>query len=227
MDLQNGPEGPLSQPVRARLFARLAELRRPVGTDELATELGLHPNGVRVHLDVLREAGLLDRERVRQRRGRPRDMWSVAPDAHPDGDPPRAYTDLARWLAGAMARGASSPSAIELAGRQIGAEIAPTTLTGSPETTMYAALASLGFQPQRVLDPLETLTYKLRNCPYRSVALDEQEVVCTLHKGLTEGLLDVIAPTSELAGFVPKDPDAAGCLITLRGPLADAARAEA
>jgi hypothetical protein len=51
--------------------------------------------------------------------------------------------------------------------------------------------------------------------------------VCTLHRGMTRGLLDAIAPGTKLAGFVPRDPYAAGCLIELRGELADEAVAHA
>jgi hypothetical protein len=51
--------------------------------------------------------------------------------------------------------------------------------------------------------------------------------VCTLHRGMTRGLLDAIAPRTRLAGFVPRDPDAAGCLIELQGELADETVAQA
>jgi hypothetical protein len=55
---RGGPGDALAQPTRARLFARLASLGRPAGTEELAEELMLHPSGVRVHLERL-EAGVL------------------------------------------------------------------------------------------------------------------------------------------------------------------------
>ena len=51
--------------------------------------------------------------------------------------------------------------------------------------------------------------------------------MCTLHRGMTRGLLDAIAPKTKLAGFVPRDPYAAGCLIELSGGLADEAVAQA
>jgi hypothetical protein len=88
---------------------------------------------------------------------------------------------------------------------------------------MHAALVSLGFQPEREVAPATGLTYRLRNCPYRDAVRDSQPVVCTLHRGMTRGLLDVIAGETKLAGFVPRDPYAAGCLIELRGGLADEA----
>lgn len=226
MDLASSISGALAQPTRARLFARLGELRRSAGTDELAAHLGLHPNGVRTHLEVLHGAGLVIRERTRQARGRPRDMWSIAPEAQPNAAPPRAYLDLARWLAGAITSGQRRLREIKRTGRELGRQLAPTDSTGPPETTMHNVLSSLGFQPRRQLDHSGTLTYRLCNCPYREVAREHQEVVCTLHHGMAQGLLDAIDPATRLAAFLPKEPDTAGCLITLRGPLADDAQCQ-
>jgi predicted ArsR family transcriptional regulator len=225
MDLPIRPDDALAQPTRARLFTVLEELRRPTGTDELADRLGLHPNGVRAHLERLREAGLVTRDRPRQRRGRPRDMWTVASDARPGGDPPTAYADLGRWLARAIAPGKTRLRAVEATGREIGRDLAADGGAASAEGRMHATLVSLGFQPEREIDPEGQLTYRLRNCPYRDAVRENQPVVCTLHRGITRGLLDAIAPETRLAGFVPRDPDTAGCLIELRGELAGEAGA--
>lgn len=223
MDLPTRPDDALAQPTRARLFSVLSELRRPAGTEELAERLELHPNGVRTHLERLREAGLVARERTRQARGRPRDMWLIAPGARPGGDAPSAYADLGRWLARAISPGRTSLRAVEAAGREIGRELAPPDGSCSAEEKVHAAIVSLGFQPRREVDEEGGLTYRLCNCPYRDAVRESQEVVCTLHRGLTRGLLDTVTPKTKLTGFVPRDPYAAGCLIELRGELADEA----
>jgi predicted ArsR family transcriptional regulator len=222
MDLPSQADDALGQPTRARLFRALRDLRRPAGTEELAGQLGLHPNGVRVHLERLRGAGLVVRERSRQARGRPRDMWLIAPDARPGGDPPTAYADLGRWLARAISPSRTSLRTVEARGREIGRDLAPHAEpeSGSAEERMHAGLVSLGFQPSREPAPDGALTYRLCNCPYRDAVRENQPVICTMHRGITRGLLDVIAPDTELVGFVPRDPDDAGCLIELRGGLA-------
>jgi predicted ArsR family transcriptional regulator len=221
MDLPGTPDDLLSQPTRARLFEALGELRRPAGTEELAARLGLHPNGVRVHLERLREGGLVPRERSRGPSGPPRDMWSVSSTARPLGEPPRAYSDLGRWLARAIVPGRASLRRVEATGREIGREIAPAAGEAGREQDMRAVLASLGFQPEREPGPGGRLTYRLRNCPYRDAVRENHEVVCTLHRGLTRGLLDAIAPDTDLVSFVPHDPDDARCIVELRGGLAD------
>jgi predicted ArsR family transcriptional regulator len=220
MDAPPTPDEALAQPTRARLFALLIELRRPAGTEELAQRLGLHPNGVRIHLERLADADLLLRERHHHGRGRPRDRWSISAEAQPGGDPPTAYGDLGRWLVRAISAGGTRIRDIEAAGRQIGRELAPGDAGSSPEERMRSALVVMGFQPRRRIDPGGKLTYCLGNCPYRAAVRERQQVVCGLHRGLTRGLLDAISAQTRLSAFVPKDPDVAGCEITLRGPLA-------
>lgn len=224
MDLPARTDDALSQPTRARLFELLAELRRPAGTEELAERLGLHPNGVRNHLERLGDAGLVTRERTRQPRGRPRDMWMIASDARPGGEAPSAYAQLGRWLARALPSSRASLRRVEATGREIGRELAPAH-PGEAEERMHTALASLGFQPRREPGPAGGLTYRLCNCPYRDAVHESPEVVCAFHRGMTRGLLDVIAPNTKLAEFAPGgDPDRAGCRIELEGELATQGR---
>ena len=209
-------EDVLFQPTRARLFALLGELRRPAGTEELAGRLGLHPNGVRIHLDRMLAAGLVIRRPQPRPRGRPRDEWSLSPDAAPGGRPPRAYGDLSRWLARAIPPQPSRLRDVERAGREIGREVAPTG-AASAETALRDTLTALGFQPLVERDHSGRLSCRLRNCPYSDSVRDNQEVICRLHRGITQGMLDVVEPGARLTRFVPHDPDAAGCEIEVDG----------
>jgi predicted ArsR family transcriptional regulator len=206
----------LAQGSRARLFRLLGELQRPASTEELAERLALHPNGVRTHLERLQDAGLVVRGREHRPRGRPRDSWSIDPKA--GGDPPAAYANLSRWLVRSVG---SHGGDVESTGREIGQELAQQHTTGEPEERMHAALTSLGFRPDRAIDPHGRLDYTLTNCPYRDAVDADRPVVCALHRGMTRGLLDAISPDTLLTAFIPRDPETAGCLIGLDGPLAD------
>lgn len=209
------PDDPLSQPTRARLFALLSQLKRPVGTAELAEQLKLHPNGVRLHLERLEQEGLIERARAHTHRGRPPDAWRVAPDARPAGEKPRAYRDLGRWLARALGPRSAGLGGIENTGRQIGRELAPTVPDASADV-LETTLTALGFQPVVAHHDGDRLTFCLRNCPYSEAVRENQSAVCALHEGITRGLLDVLAPEAKLAAFIPHDPDEAGCVIDLR-----------
>jgi predicted ArsR family transcriptional regulator len=208
------PDDVLAQPTRARLFALLGELKRPAATLELAERLELHPNGVRIHLERMNQAGLVERARVRDRRGRPPDAWTISAEARPGGRDPRAYRDLGRWLARALKARRRGLRGIEETGREIGRELAPGDKTAD-RATFEASLTALGFQPAAHPTP-DGITYCLHNCPYRDAVRENQPAICALHKGITLGLLDVLAPEAKLSGFVPHDPDRAGCLIELR-----------
>jgi predicted ArsR family transcriptional regulator len=220
VDVPSRPGDVLAQPTRARLFALLSELRRPASTEELAEHLGLHPNGVRTHLERLREVGLVSRQRERLARGRPRDAWMISPHAQPGGDPPTGYAELARWLVRSLVSESARVGDVEATGRRIGREMGTTKTDVAGEQRMHDVLAALGFQPLREAGADDRLTYRLRNCPYREAVRERQPLVCGLHRGITRGLLEALDPETTLVGFEPKDPDAAGCLIELRGPMA-------
>jgi len=215
MDLPKPAEDALAQPTRAQIFAFLVEKRGPAGTDELAAHFGLHPNGVRRHLERLLEGGFVIRSQVRKGQGRPRDSWSISPDANPGGQPPRAYGDLANWLARAIPASPARLREVERTGREIGAELAPTA-GDDPAEDLRDALAALGFEPT-----LERgkggFTCHLGNCPYRDAVRENQAVICTLHRGITAGILAELDPQAELTRFEPKDPDQAGCVVEVSG----------
>jgi predicted ArsR family transcriptional regulator len=218
MDLPPPAEGALAQPTRAQIFAFLVEKRAPAGTDEVAERFGLHPNGVRRHLERLLEGGFVTRSRVRMGQGRPRDSWTVSPDAHPGGTSPRAYADLAMWLARAIPATSTRLREVERAGREIGAELAPAPAQ-DPAARFQDALAALGFEP--TLERGEDgYTCSLGNCPYRDSVRENQEIVCGLHRGITAGILAELDPRATLARFEAQDPDQAGCLVEVTGSSA-------
>jgi predicted ArsR family transcriptional regulator len=218
------PDDVLAQPTRARLFRLLGELGRPGETVELAQRLDLHPNGVRVHLERLERAGLVIRERTRQARGRPRDAWTVAPGARPGGEGPHAYADLGRWLARAIRPRLATLRDVQATGREIGQELASRDAQGNGADALPGMLASLGFQPQVTQQDTGGMTLCLNNCPYRDAVHENQPVICTLHRGITLGLLDVLDPEAELDEFVANDPDTAGCTVEIIRPFVEATR---
>lgn len=206
----------LAQPTRARLFALLAEHDRPISTGELAQRLALHRNGVRVHLERMAQAGLVERARRPQGRGRPPDLWTLSPQARDDSAAPERYQELGRWLARALAAPEGGTAGIERTGREIGRELAPAD-AAEPAQALQRTLVRLGFRPAQAASPPDTLTMCLGNCPYREAVHENQPAICSLHRGITIGLLDKLAPGATLTGFVPRNPDTAGCVVEVSG----------
>jgi predicted ArsR family transcriptional regulator len=215
VDLPNGERADLLvQATRRRLFILLGEIG-PASTDTLAERLGLHPNGVRIQLRRMLDAGLVVRRRVAGPRGRPRDEWIVSPDARLGDDSPQAYAALARWLARAIPATPRRLAEVEATGRDIGRELAAPAAT--PQQAMADLMTALGFQPDIDDQSPDRLSCTLRNCPYRESVRENQPVVCGLHRGLVRGLLDKVAPHARLDRFVPHDPDRAGCEVEIAG----------
>ena len=201
--------GLLVQPTRARLFAAIRD-RGDATTEQLAETLGLHVNGVRRHLDLMQRAGLLTRTRLKHGRGRPRASWAAAPGAadRPEED----YTDVARWLARAFSTGPAALRRAEETGREVGRQL-EVDAEESVSEGLERAFSALGFQPAVSAAEDGVVTCELTNCPYRASVRENPEAVCRLHRGITEGLLQQLSPSSRLARFEPRDPDKAGCLV--------------
>jgi predicted ArsR family transcriptional regulator len=205
------PGDVLAPPVRVQLVTILSELLRPATTQELAERVGRHPNTVRLQLERLAESGLLERRTVTQARGRPRHEWAIAAGARPGGQAPQAHGRLAEWLARALSR-PPGLAEIETVGREAGRELAPSD-ERSVGDAMQDALAALGFAPRRERPARGRHRFVLGNCPFRSAVRENQPAICTLHRGVTAGLLEGIDPRARLVDFVPEDPDLAGCVI--------------
>ncbi len=213
MDLPVSSDDVLAQRTRARIFAWLVNNKIDASTEEIASRLELHPNGVRRHLELLHKAGLLERYQSRGERGRPGDRWFVAAAARPGGERPSGYADLARWLTRAMPDGRNRLREIEKVGHEIGCELAPREKVEDPVEVFRQVIAALGFQPLLELGEDGGFTCQLQNCPYRDSVRENADVVCALHKGITSGLLAELAPESSLVRFEPHDPERAGCVV--------------
>jgi predicted ArsR family transcriptional regulator len=183
---------PLGQ-SRGRVLELLRAAGSPLGVQEVADRTGLHPNTARFHLDGLVEAGLATREaQPRATPGRPSMAYRAA-----DGDPAggRRYRLLAEMLTSLIAGMMPEPGrAAVAAGREWGGYLAeqppPYQRPGAGEAIerLTAIMEQMGFAPQAEADGTR---YRLclRQCPFREVAQDHQEVVCSLHLGLMRGAL--------------------------------------
>lgn len=204
----------LAQPTRARIYRYLTDHRVAASTEEIAHALDLHPNGVRRHLERLAESGLIERRRRRGGRGRPGDLWAISAATSPGGIQPSAYASLATWLARAIQADSEGTADVERIGHEIGRELAPEE-PGETTEVFGDLLTALGFQPKFEGRSDGGFTCTLMNCPYRESARSYADVVCTLHRGITTGLLSKVDPEAELELFQPHDPEEAGCVISV------------
>lgn len=180
-----GPQPATPEPLptgQTRLLSVLESLPGPATLTELAEASGLHPNTLRGHLE-----GLLDRGDVIRTSepatgpGRPAHRYAVA---GPRSAPVAELTALAVTLAEAISRSSTDPAQdARLAGRAWGHRLTADSAPIEP----VAVLAQMGFAPEQAGDDTDV---RLTRCPLLAAARQAPDIVCGVHQGLVEGLLE-------------------------------------
>ena len=186
----------LGDETRYALYRELATSTAPLSASELAERLGLHANTVRLHLDRLRDAGLVDVEAVhRGTVGRPQHRYFLADGAPGLGFDPPAHVLLAGLLAALAERvGADAADAADT-GHAWGAAAGKRARTRSCLKALEAELTRLGFEPAADTADGEyegATRIDFLHCPFRDLAEAYPELVCNLHRGLCEGVVDQV-----------------------------------
>jgi predicted ArsR family transcriptional regulator len=195
---------------RSRVLEILQDTGAQLGVSEVAARLGLHPNTVRFHLDALVASGLVDSEAEESDlRGRPRMLYSANANSASAGR--RNYRLLAEILASSMAAQVShsreaSINAGREWGRYLGEGPPPFKRVDADEATrrLVSAMEDIGFAPEAVTRGRHRQML-LHRCPFREVAQEHPEVVCSIHLGLMNGLLaelDAPLEVNQLDPFV-------------------------
>lgn len=200
------PPTPALDGVRGQVLRELTRRARPVDVATLTARLGGHPNTIRGHLDVLTAGGLAScTPQPSSTRGRPALGYAVTPAGrtayrmHVAGGPVGAedVTEaLVAYLAGrpdgaAMARDFGRHWGATLAGAGDGALVG--SALGSAVELVTATLARMGFSPETAPagpGSADETRLRLVTCPLLDAAREQPEVVCGIHHGLLEGLLE-------------------------------------
>jgi predicted ArsR family transcriptional regulator len=202
----------LGDPTRHRIFRYIADARRPVTVAELTDFVGFNHNAVRQHLAKLVEADLVVGRTLQSgARGRPRLVYEVAAGAEGQWGISGPYERLSGMLADIIRTGETP---VEV-GRRFGGAMA--TPSDTPEGTVadiVVVMERQGFRP--ALRPAKRRPeVVLEQCPFREVAVEHADTVCSLHLGIAQGLAESGADVA-IEELVVKDPRRAGCRLRLR-----------
>jgi predicted ArsR family transcriptional regulator len=201
----------LGDNTRYAIYLELARSPLPLSTNEIADSLELHPNTVRPHLERMRDVGLLEVDAgSRGTVGRPQHRYSLAGEAPSLGLEPSSFRLLAGLLASATAAGGVDAETVAGAGREQGRRAAVARSgAASCVVALEDELADLGFDPA-VGDDGKTVGIAFTHCPFRELAEAFPEVVCHLHRGIVEGMVDgwgdVGTTVSRFGTLVDRDP---------------------
>lgn len=193
----------LGDDTRVELYRRLAAATRPQSAAELAEALGCHANTARLHLERLREAGLVCVESVhRGTVGRPQHVYALAPDAPAVTFDPPAHALLAGLLAALAERMGADAEDAAGAGRAWGAGAVGRARGGRCVAVLTDQLDALGFEPTVAADSARSgsVDVTFTSCPFRELAEAYPELVCHLHRGICEGVVET-AGGGKVDGF--------------------------
>ncbi len=214
----------LGDNTRYAIYLELARSPKPLATADVAAALDLHANTVRPHLERMRDVGLLQVQTdARGGVGRPQHLYSLATDAPSLGLEPASFPTLARMLLRlAAATGADAGDAVDVGrdqGRVDGERLARRGCLGS----VLAQLAAMGFDPAVEVEAAELdglddgaalATVAFAHCPFRDLAEQRPDLLCSLHRGLIEGVVEEVGGGAvvEFGSLVDRSP----CQVQIR-----------
>jgi predicted ArsR family transcriptional regulator len=195
-------------PTRTRVLALLQDSGVPVTAATSASQLGLHVNSVRFHLDALVADGMAVRTRQdRSSPGRPQVLYAPTVGAPPVAH--RSYRLLSEMLTTFIADTVPEPAtAAEQIGRAWGRALAPERSSlgrpGEPEAlaALVDTLDGIGFD-SHVVDQDDRLDLHVSHCPFLEVAEQHHDVVCSVHLGLMRGILEQRGGVLSATGLEP------------------------
>ncbi len=197
---------------RQMILELLKREGRALHVSEIAPPMGLQPNTIRVHLELLCSVGLVRRvDEVRIEPGRPRVMYEFVPSSLNARDSERTtdapdYQRLTQLLiAGMEASGNVADIAREAGARwakAVSEERAPAITLSAPEAfdILTNILARLGFAPE---PDLESEQIVLHECPFKDIAREHRAVVCAVHLGMIEATAEHLDSPLEVVGLNP------------------------
>jgi predicted ArsR family transcriptional regulator len=211
----------LADDTRYRLYRHQRLSGRPVSVRELATRLSLHPNTLRPHLRRLEEVGLAASEVHRGATvGRPQVMYTAIDREAREG---RDFRLLGEILAGLLT-GKRQLERAEAVAREWGVYLVGRSVprpgargpSGPNLAVLQEALAEAGFDPRFRRRSVKAVEISLRDCPFRDLLEEHRELVCSVHRGLLEGMLAASRPSLHLTEFEPLADRTTVCRLVAR-----------
>jgi len=206
----------LAAPLRRAIYEFVFSRDEPVDRDEAAAAVRSGRPVATFHLERLVDAGLLEVApglAESRGRGRPAKRYRTPRPALELSVPRRSYGVFGKILRRSD-RGRSSArdprllSAAREVGREIGREVRAGS--GNRRSALVRALGELAYEPK-----VEATSIRLRNCPWRALADEAPDQVCTLNLAFLEGLVRSVGATG-FAAVPDPAPRGGACCVLLR-----------
>jgi predicted ArsR family transcriptional regulator len=203
----------LGDPTRHAIYRAVADSPGPMDVATLTAHFGLNHNAIRQHLAKLGAAGLVvEAVAAPEGPGRPRLQYRPAPAADADWGIPSPYQQLSLMLLELVRSGRSPRQVGAEAGRRMAADLPDTA---GPLDRLEINAIRQGFEPRRTKTG-SSIDLILGRCPFQAAASAAPEVICELHRGLAEGVVEATGGALEVTDLIARDPRKAGCRIKLQ-----------
>ncbi len=212
----------LSDPTRYYIYQYITKRHREVTVQEIADNFNIHPNVARLHLSKLEDVNMLSSETKKTGKGgRPSRLYRLSEDVIQLHFPFRDYMLLSKVaIETMMSLGEDGRKALFLTGKRFGAELIEQELAkqGLPGDDLSFdeklrilknAATLAGFYPEFEASGDQTKIYfQIFNCPFKEVALEQTEAVCSMHHEFLKGMFETLFSSVQL---IEKENMFAGC----------------
>lgn len=201
----------LGEATRYRIFRYVVDADGPVGVAAITAHVGLNHNSVRQHLAKLCAAGLLVEEVARSGGpGRPTLRYRAAAAAGALSGASSPYEHLSLLLLEVL--GGGDPVEVgAAAGRRA---LSPVKGDVDPLDVLEARMTQQGFHSRREQTGT-AVELVVSSCPFEAAAAANAEIVCELHRGMAQGMVEALGSDVVHVGLDPGNPRADGCRIRL------------
>ncbi len=214
----------LGDPTRRSIYLTVRESAEPMTAAQIAAAFNIHANVARHHLDRLADEGYLEVTRRRPEgkngpgAGRPAKCYTPTDKEIELQFPARRYDLLADLLIRVVQR-LEPERASEIAaqvGHDYGVELAgtldlPDAGFDSVLATVQQAMVNVGFAVDTNTNSRQLL---MSHCPFGRTAFDHPEVVCSLDRGIVNGLMEALHHATDTV-TAPKETWGEDCVSTV------------
>nr|WP_197970003.1 helix-turn-helix domain-containing protein [Mesobacillus harenae] len=212
----------MSDPTRYHIYQYITKRHKDVTVQEIADNFEIHPNVARLHLSKLEDVNMLVSETKKTGKGgRPSRLYRLSEDVIQLNFPFRDYQLLSKIAILTMLElGEQGKKALYLTGKRLGSELIEQQISRHHHTDgaftfdqklniIKSASTMAGFYPEfEVSDDKTKIYFQIFNCPFKEVAIDHSEAVCSMHYEFLKGMFEAVFDSIEL---IEKQNLLAGC----------------
>ena len=212
----------LSDPTRFYIYQYITKRHQDVTVQEIADEFSIHPNVARLHLSKLEDVRMLRSETKKTGKGgRPSRLYRLSDEVIQFSFPFRDYQLLSSILLKTFeSLGADGSKALYETGKTFGKEMMEqeiaritnnTALLSNEDKLRLLQNASLMTGQLPALewnDDQTSLYFEIYNCPFKEVAIEHKNKVCTMHQSFFTGMFEALFKDVQL---IEKQNIISGC----------------